>query len=655
MYIGKGKFSEEKFIEYIEEKLDSAIENCKHNKGYFDQLWFDYRDIKKESTHPIDGGSNFSNPITSTIADATIPRIIEDILDIETPIQLKCVNRSGFNYRDAVQKFHNWDLETRIDRRQELYDFVLNTVVYGVGFGECYFYAEKDNVVVMDETPAYIVDGKPLEDENGNLIMVTDEVSQVYAAQGLPFTIDVVFEKKKKWLRYHPEFWNIDPRNVYWPKDVTGIKDGWNNSCLFIKDYKTKDFLMRQLKGDKKKLYRNINKAIISEFDTEFQTSSESSVELIDKYTKTKKIPIYKGFVNYDVDGDGYDEHVVILYNKKSKKLLGYEIFPYEHNRCPLVAGYIRKLPNKVIGVGVSEMMYDIKAIEDELINGQINRMRMNQNPILMYKKKETGFDERKHKYGFGKKWDLENITPDYINFLNFPSESRDIESMHERLQALAQKRSGINDYSLGMESNIASNKTARGIEALIQEGSILIRHMTRTLTLSIQEIMQQQLDLYNQFWGNTDDPEVIEWVRQIVDSPDNPLGDEPIEALKQKFNVFVTASKQDKRSQIIKAQFILDLLANDPYIQEFPEKIREATINLMRWSGVRDPEEWYPTIDELREFKIQIEMEAQRRILAEQQQIAVQEAAKEQQFKAENKAETLSELANEAISTIRE
>jgi len=612
-------FNEDDFISYLCETLDNIKKDRKEIDPLFDEFYKDWRDIKDKKIFPWIGCANWSVPVTSTHTDSIIPRIVEGIFDINPPVKVKALNNTSFEYRDSIRAFMNWDLETHPELMEQIWYFIQNTVIYGTGFNKSYF--EQERGMKTRYIEAYSVNGEIIRDSEGEIIEVSDIVSQAYDQQGVQYEIVELKEKIEGWKKYNPTNRTLDIKDVLFSSDAENIKDAWDNGIIAVKFFETKDDLRKRLKQGDNELYKNLSKIKIKNISNEKDDRELDDRERAKKYQhayKTKKIPFYEVYCNYDIDGDGFNEKVVAIIHLETKTLLGYEEFPYEPEKCPIVAGYIKPVHGCVFGIGIPEMLYDTKREIDALHNARTDRNAINNNKPLMYTD-ASGFNPDIHKFGPGRNWEMDSIMPEDIRFLDAPNNEYNSQKEEDLVLQYAQKRSGITDHMVGVADS--KNKTATGIMALIKEGNILFRHYIRWISLAIGEILDLRWALYRQFWGEAADDEVNEWVQEILDNPDNPLSNEGLEAFKQHMNVYMTAYKESKDYELTKAQATYDIAMNNPIISQFPQALREFTVDLLRKVGYSDAEEKVPTIDQINEQMIKIQQEAIRRELAEQNQ----------------------------------
>jgi len=148
-------------------------------------------------------------------------------------------------------------------------------------------------------------------------------------------------------------------------------------------------------------------------------------------------------------------------------------------------------------------------------------------------------------------------------------------------------------------------------------------------MSLSIAEIFRQRWALYQQYWGNASDEEVTKWIKEILDTPENPLSEQGLEAIKQQFNIVMTATKEDIKAEISKAQAIHEILKDNPLMERYPLKMREVVVDLLRKMSIKDPEDKLPTEQEIKQWQVEIHMETMKQLEEQKKQANIEEAGK--------------------------
>lgn len=623
-------FNEDDFTHYLVETIKNAIADRKQFDNLIDSWYNDWRDIKGVKLFPWKGCANWSVPITSVSADDVTPRVIENIFDINPPIDVQAQNTTATEYRDIIKQFLNWDLDAHPELYEQLWYFVQNTVWSGTGFIKSFFAKEKTKIEART-FDAYIVNGEPAKDPNtGVVLQVNQHNTELLTQSNVPFEVKEITEKKRRWKKYNPDITTLDIKDVIFPSDSESIQDAWDNSLIAVRVWRTKDYLMRQLQQDEKELYKNLNKVKIRGLEAKQATAKDDRErEQIAKFAaKTKKIECFEIYVNYDVDGDSVDEKLVALLGWEDELLFGYEEYDYEHGRCPITPGHIKPIHKQPFGVGIPEMLFDTKGEIDSVHNQRTDRGALHNDPILTHTEK-SGFNRKTHKTGPGRQWRLIDRSESAIGYLQNPAKSENVSFQEENLlMAYAQKRTKVIEPTT-TEGAISKNKTAAGVMALIKEGNRGFRTFTRWMSLSIAEIFRQRFALYQQYWGKASDPEVKQWIKEILDIPGNPLTEQSLEAVKQQFNIVMTATKEDTQMELTKAQAAHEILIENPLMQQFPLKMREIVIDLLRATGVKEPEGKVPTGEEIKQWQVGVQKETLRQMEQEKAQANIQEAGK--------------------------
>lgn len=607
------KFNKKRFTQYLCDQMKKIKADKDKANPVFDQFYRDWRDIKLPKNYPWVGCANWSVPVTSSLTDVIIPKIVEGIFDKNPIVDVKARNSTGNNYRDKVKQFIiDWDIAGNEELLKEIWMFIQNTCIYGTGFVKTIF--EQERGVRTIEYDTYVINGQIVRNEEGEPLKVTEEQSMEYAQQGIQFDTIPTKEKEEYWKKYRPSTTTQDIKRIYWSLDADSIEDAYETGIVATMFFSTKDKLKRRLKDDPKKLYKNLDKVKIKAIESSHSGNDEDSRRKKEFAYKTKKMPFYEMLVNYDIDDDGLEEKVVAIVHLESETLLGYEEFQYDHEECPIVAGHIKPVDNNVLGIGIPEMLYDSKAQIDSEHNARTDRNALNNNKPLMYED-NSGFNVDTHKFGPGRRWPVKDMKK--ISFLDTPNNEINSEKEENLNFQYAQRRSGQFDNQMGKSD--PRNKTATGILALLQEGNIPIRHFIRWISLAIAQVVNQRWALYNQFWGNANDEEINRWIDEILDSPTNPLGKEDRDAFKHEMNIYFTASKESKERELQKAQSTYDIVQTNPLFQQFPYALREMTVELLRQIGYADADKKVPTQEQILQYQAEVQKEALKKLQEEQ------------------------------------
>ncbi len=642
-----------------EEKL--AIEWCKDISDQYEEMqntvhkewnkWLeDARDIKPTKNKPFIGSANFSVNVTSTAIDSIVPREVEEIFGYNEPISMKPLFYSEENlfYQKWANKIMKWDIESHYDLKNEIWHGIENVNIYGTAFFYTYWDEQKEWI---DEEIQVI--NLP----NGQQMPYAPHYITALQQQGLPFEVTTVINKKLILKKYEPKTICLDNKSVCWNYDAESLDDAFKTGFVAIKIEKTLDEIWRSIKGfseEEGKLYSKIKDVATKEkLKQLLDTGVNDPTEDLKKLTKlnawkTKKIPLWLRFSKYDIDGDELDEYVVALLHLPSKTMLGYEKYAFEHGECPVVEAQIHPIHKKVLGIGIAEKCYSEKGYLDALRNQMCDNRTLHNAPIRKYTK-ESGYNPTIHKISItGTNWLLNSLSEEAMRTEQVVPYHTDHWKEFSELKNEIDQRFGMSEISRG---NVPTQETTfRGMMMLLEEGSKTRSMWKKWIAQSLQKVFTQRWNLYCQYWGRQaqKEPEVQQWIQQIMDSENSVFTPESVTALDKKFNLLLKATYDEKKIKLIEEKDKFEFLA--PYLADKPQYLRKAIIKLLNAMDDDDPESRFPTQEEIFKEQVAIQKEAMRQLQMEQAIQAQKEAeqkAKEAEIAAQQQEQM--EFENEA------
>jgi hypothetical protein len=603
-------FSEEEMTNYFYTKVKEDKDEMEKS------LWkkWDRNEADWNDLMPKKDGNCVSSSITSTSTNATIPRLVDEVFGYSYPITVVGDNTpQGKLLESEGRKLFSYHIESSEDLQNNLWHFISNSAGFGVSFAYTYMEIEKEEYEVNTIENVLLVDGQPALSPEGVPIQPNPEVIQGLGSLGKQFQVIQRPKPVKQWKykKYKPRTITLDNKHVIFGSSAISLQDAFESDYVAIRIFKTLDQIIKLIhQPDKEALYSKINDIKAKEFA--LKNKNETDLEsLLNR--KSKKIEFWLIFGRYDINNDGQEEQVDLLIHPASKTLLGYEIFPYKHARCPIVAGCIMDKHNKVCGKGIPDLLFHYKTRLDKSINRRLNLMDIDY-PIIQYSK-NSGFDKSKMKLGFQESWEVDS---NEIKIENFQYQYQNYFKEEQEVKEDAQKITSLADVAMGVESQ--NEQTFRGIMTMLDEGSKSRGMYTKWISKPVQEIFEQIYMLYQQYFiDNAQIPQVQEYIYNILDNGKKNITPQTIEALKHKWNVRVKATSSEKKSALIKAKEKHDFLVNDPNVQASPDHIRKAKISVLSAIDDEDPESSYPTTEQLEALQQQRITIAQKQIAEEQ------------------------------------
>jgi hypothetical protein len=297
-----------------------------------------------------------------------------------------------------------------------------------------------------------------------------------------------------------------------------------------------------------------------------------------------------------------------------------------------------------VFGIGICEKLFDSKGEIDFIHNSRNDRLALANDPILVTTAR-TGFNNSIHKRGFGRTWILNDASYESIHYLEAPKNEGDSYQSEEMTKNWAERVSSVDGRAVGVQNQKDSNSTASGIQAVINEGNTKFRHYIRWLSTGIKCVLEQRYSLIKQYWGDEADDEVDSWVQQILDIPENPLRGElqsengisigdRFEAIKQSFNLIMTASYVDKEQEYKKNMSAWQIVMSEPLYEQDPEAKLNLLRDIYRTLGFKNPEEILPNMERIQQMMVEAQKEAQRQLMEEEAQAREEQAFNEEKLK---------------------
>jgi len=467
------KYVENELLEYIlevgksgEMKHKKYINALKtYNKKYEAQrstLGLSYGD--SVITQPWLGASDFGFPIEAITIDNLVVREYKAKFTSRPAVQLKPLKPSARDFARIAEEYLDYKLHHKIPfftLRKKMADRIKNIEGGYIGkiinteykFWETtgergfilknklskeYMIDEEGNPVFFEEgtEPKYTLKGEVIRDIDWEKEPVSAKEERTY------------FKGTKYIVKHYSDFIVPEDADTPFINDLDWIID--------ISKYSTSD--LRKMKKnfpakEKKKIEELIDNA---ENDT--------------NHNNTEKITLWEFWGSYDIDNDGLDEEIRVIMSPEYNILIGWEENPYGGSK-PYFHHFFKERNCGFHGVGIPEFFRGIRGVLDNLVNANLNRRSIADNPPILVNAM-SGYDPDLCEVGPGEIW----LVDDHTGIRELPLSKGEQSNLNDiqLLMGLAQKiYGGVSDYATGMESQIPSNKTATGISAIIAQGNI--------------------------------------------------------------------------------------------------------------------------------------------------------------------------------------
>ncbi len=231
---------------------------------------------------------------------------------------------------------------------------------------------------------------------------------------------------------------------------------------------------------------------------TDLEKAREDAARHVPSRLRTNELIVYEMWCDYDIDGDGIPEKLVVTYHKDTRTILQCRYNWYFHQRKPYTVIPFTVVNDSLYGLGLAEM---VKPFQDALTkwhqmatdNAYLANIRM------FIVKRESGIEEVPRLYA-GRCFFVDDPKSDFIPFAAgeiYPSTLTE----RQNLFGMVEKRTGVSDYLTGRESPIIGTRaTATSTLALIQEGTKRVEQVLENLRGGFSEILEFCMSIWIQY-----------------------------------------------------------------------------------------------------------------------------------------------------------
>lgn len=210
-------------------------------------------------------------------------------------------------------------------------------------------------------------------------------------------------------------------------------------------------------------------------------------------------------FDRIDVDGDGLDEDVIVWVIKETKKVLKVklltEMFPTNPPRRPLVSRSMIPVKDRVVGIGLLEMMEGIHDASKEIADLMIDGGTLASSPFFFYKP-TSSLNPETLTMAPGDGVPLSDPNGD-INFPNINNQGQVFGfNMMTILGQMNERLTMVSDLQRGQipAGKSAALRTSSGIQTVLSQGEARPERILRRFFNGLSEIYSQCHELNQRF-----------------------------------------------------------------------------------------------------------------------------------------------------------
>lgn len=408
-------------------------------------------------TKPYVGADTTVIPAIAMAVDPINARLDTGIFKQDPVFQVKALKKSFVPFVPAISAWidfwqrHKWHL------RQVSQPRVLEFTKLGTCVFKTVYHIERSKIVTYDDT-----------------------------------TWEVVKREEKRYSG--PKVFGVSLGDLLFPPNYQHLQD-----CpVVFERIRTTYSKLKVLEASKYLVDVDKIKAFQSQERTDLEKAREDVARHVPTQFRQDELLVYEGWCDYDIDGDGLPEKLVITYHKDTRTILQCRYNWYFHQRKPYTVIPFTVVNDSLYGLGLGEM---VKPFQDALTkwhqmatdNAYLANIRM------FIVKKESGIEEVPRLYA-GRCFFVDDPKSDFIPFASgevYPSTL----SERQNLFGMVEKRTGVSDYLTGRESPIIGTRaTATSTLALIQEGTKRVEQVLENLRAGYSEVLEFAMSIWIQY-----------------------------------------------------------------------------------------------------------------------------------------------------------
>lgn len=211
-----------------------------------------------------------------------------------------------------------------------------------------------------------------------------------------------------------------------------------------------------------------------------------------------KQLEFYEFWLDYDIDGDGWDEALVCTIHLASQTYVRLDFNPFFNQDKPYSSARFMRDVNSFYGIGLGEMLDHFQEEVTAMHNQRIDSGTIGNSLMLKIRKDETSIKIDQPIYP-GKQFrvsNMDSIAP--IEFGN--SQTAPSIEMEQATRAEGARRTGVNDWVQAQAGPEQAYGTAYTTQQMILASSKRFGETLREIRVALGETGTRVLELYQQY-----------------------------------------------------------------------------------------------------------------------------------------------------------
>lgn len=295
-------------------------------------------------------------------------------------------------------------------------------------------------------------------------------------------------------LKDHPDVGHVHIQDFYIPAGYPRIQEApWVAERVRLN---WQQFMNRVKAG----IYMNAQQVSTSFFSPSINRVQQQ-LDVISNYRPAinSQMEFYEFWLDFDIDGDGWDEALVCTIHLESESYVRLDLNPFFNQDRPYSAANFMRDPNSFYGIGMCEMDDHYQEEMTALHNQTIDNNTVQNAQLFALDRSETSI-KKNEKLWPGKMLRLanvKNLVPLNMGAGNGVSASLELQSS---IRSESMRRTGINDWIQGQATPAVGYGTAYTTQQMQANSSMRFGELLRSIRDALSETGTRVLELYQQF-----------------------------------------------------------------------------------------------------------------------------------------------------------
>jgi hypothetical protein len=409
-----------------------------------------YAGKKAPKVWPWVNASCLSVPETRKNVDTTAVRVLDSVFNRRKIFIVKANDPGKAEDARKIETALDWFFRHVIELKKKLLSPLLQSLKSGTGIVHI-AHERKIDTVYRYATPQELSDPSIYKYDLTGTDQKAVKIPQTY---------------------YEGPSWVPVPREDFLiSSDATSIKDA---RIIGFRIYKT---LSEIRMGERAGLYSEGASSKLSgadKYDEVKESRADNQGKELKPVSENEPFEVWQLWLDYDVDGDGVPDGIVVTYHKESNTILRAIFNPLFSQSRPFVSLVLRPVEFSFDGEGICNMMYNLQEGIDAIANQRIDRGTL-ANTIVTMSRQGIGLDNFKVAPNRHYVVD-ENPTDEVFRVIQFPNVSPLDFQEQAGWASLGERMCGISPAVQGISTS--ERPVAKETFALIEESNKVFKSM---------------------------------------------------------------------------------------------------------------------------------------------------------------------------------